>query len=79
MTVDPDPIAHDEAARVRAEVDADLELLLGDLATWVDVDTPGGDVEALDGMARLLANVCERYGLAPDHPLVSLALASITA
>src|SRR5205807_10472449 len=57
-------IAVDEATRVRGEVDA--ELLLADLATWVDVDTPGGDVEALDGLARLLAAVCERYGLDPE-------------
>jgi len=60
------PIALDEAARVRAEVDARLDLLLSDLAAWVDVDTPGGDVEALDGVARLLASACERYGLGPE-------------
>ena len=60
------PIALEEAARVRAEVDARLDLLLSDLAAWVDVDTPGGDVEALDGVARLLAGVCERYGLDPE-------------
>ena len=60
------PIALEEAARVRAEVDARLDLLLSDLAAWVDVDTPGGDVEALDGVARLLASACERYGLGPE-------------
>ena len=60
------PIALEESARVRAEVDAGLDLLLSDLAAWVDVDTPGGDVEALDGVARLLAGVCERYGLDPE-------------
>ncbi len=59
-------IALAEAERVRAGVDADLELLLRDLATWVDVDTPGGDVEALDGLARLLAGVLSRYGLEPE-------------
>ena len=53
----------DEAVRVRALVEEELDLLLADLATWVDVDTPGGDIEALDGMARLLAGTCERYGL----------------
>ena len=48
----------------RAE--AELDLLLADLATWVDVDTPGGDFEALDGLARVLALEAERYGLDPE-------------
>ena len=56
----------EEAARVRALVEAELDLLLGDLAAWVDLDTPGGDVEALDDLARLLAACCERYGLEPE-------------
>jgi glutamate carboxypeptidase len=60
------PIALAEAARVRASVDAELELLLADLATWVDVDTPGGDLDALDGLAQLLGGVSERYGLEPE-------------
>jgi glutamate carboxypeptidase len=55
-----------EAARVCAQVDSELDLLLADLATWVDVDTPGGDSAALDGLARLLAGTCERYGLEPE-------------
>jgi glutamate carboxypeptidase len=59
-------IAVEEATRVRSEIDAQLELLLADLATWVDVDTPGRDVEALDGLTRLIAAVCERYGLEPE-------------
>jgi glutamate carboxypeptidase len=66
MSADPTPIALAEATRVRADVERGLEPLLTDLATWVDVDTPGGDVEALDDMARLLAAVCERYGLEPE-------------
>lgn len=45
---------------------AELDLLLADLATWVDVDTPGGDLEALDGLARVLALEAERYGLEPE-------------
>jgi glutamate carboxypeptidase len=66
MVAELTPIAAAEAARVRAEVEDGLDLLLADLATWVDVDTPGGNREALDGMARLLAGVCERYGLEPE-------------
>jgi glutamate carboxypeptidase len=59
----------EEAARVRELVAAELDLLLADLATWVDIDTPGGDLDALDGTARLLAGTCERYGLEPElHP-----------
>jgi glutamate carboxypeptidase len=55
-----------EAARVRDGVAAELDLLLADLATWVDVDTPNGDLDALDGLARLLAHVLERYGLTAE-------------
>jgi glutamate carboxypeptidase len=57
---------HEEAARVRTSVEEELDVLLSDVAAWVDADTPGGDVEALDGMARLLASTCERYGLEPE-------------
>lgn len=59
-------IASAEAARVRDRAAAELDLLLGDLATWVDVDAPGGDRRALDGLARVLALVSERYGLEPE-------------
>jgi glutamate carboxypeptidase len=58
--------AIDEAARVHKRAQAELDLLLADLATWVDVDTPGGDLEALDGLARVLALEAERYGLEPE-------------
>jgi glutamate carboxypeptidase len=57
-----------EASRVRDGVAADLDLLLTDLATWVDIDTPNGDLGAVDGLARLLAHVLDRYGL--DSELV---------
>ena len=66
MTSGSNPIASAEAARVHARVADELELLIADLATWVDVDTPGGDVRALDDLARMLAGTCERYGLEPD-------------
>ena len=64
--MDSYPIALDMAARVRAAVADELDLLLEDLATWVDVDTPGGNIGALDGLAHVLAHVCERYGLEPE-------------
>jgi glutamate carboxypeptidase len=59
-------IAASEAVRVHERARAELDLLLADLATWVDVDTPGGDFEALDGLARVLALEAERYGLDPE-------------
>jgi glutamate carboxypeptidase len=58
--------AASEAARVEERARAELDLLLADLATWVDVDTPGGDFEALNGLARVLALEAERYGLDPE-------------
>ena len=64
--MDVTAIASAEAARVRERACAELDLLLADLATWVDVDTPGGDLEALDGLARVLALEAERYGLEPE-------------
>jgi glutamate carboxypeptidase len=58
--------ASSEAERVHERAEAELDLLLADLATWVDVDTPGGDLEALDGLARVLALEAECYGLDPE-------------
>ena len=58
--------AFEEAARVHASAGAELDLLLGDLATWVNLDTPGGDLPALDGLARLVADACARHGLEPE-------------
>lgn len=55
-----------EARRVHERAGAELDLLLADLATWVDVDTPGGDLDALDGLGRVLALEAERYGLEPE-------------
>ena len=63
MSVELTSIALAEATRVRARGRrAELDLLLADLATWVDVDTPGGDHEALDGLARVLALVPSATG-----------------
>src|SRR5262249_49867784 len=55
-----------EAARVRDGVGARLEQLLEDLAAWVAVDTPGGDIAALDGLAVTLAETASRFGLEPE-------------
>ena len=55
-----------EAVRVRDGVGARLEQLLEDLAAWVAVDTPGGDIAALDGLAVTLAETASRFGLEPE-------------
>jgi len=52
-----------EAQRVRDGVAAELGLLLEDLAAWVDTDTPGGDVSAVDRLAARMAHTLEGYGL----------------
>ncbi|MGL6278360.1 MAG: M20/M25/M40 family metallo-hydrolase, partial [Gaiella sp.] len=54
---------HAEAARVRAGADADLEVLLADLETWVNTDSPGGDGSAVDRMAALIAHRLDLFGL----------------
>ena len=56
-------IALEEARRVRAGAAAGLDLLLGDLAAWVDTDTPAGDVSAVDRLAAQMAHTLEGYGL----------------
>jgi glutamate carboxypeptidase len=60
------PVALDEARRVAAAAEAELQLLLADLQQWVDQDTPGGDRELLDALARTLAETLERYGLGSE-------------
>jgi glutamate carboxypeptidase len=57
------PVALEEARRVAATAGNDLNLLLTDLRKWVDQDTPGGEPELLDSLARTLAQTLERYGL----------------
>ena len=56
-------IALEEARRVADGVEAELELLLGDLESWVNVDTPGGAVESLDRLAAMMAHRFQGYGL----------------
>jgi glutamate carboxypeptidase len=55
--------AHDEAQRVRAAADVELELLLDDLQAWVDTDSPGGDVSAVDRLAAAIGHRLDGFGL----------------
>jgi glutamate carboxypeptidase len=60
------PPAVEEAQRVTACLRDDLGLLLTDLETWVNLDTPSGAVEELDQLAATLAHTVEGYGLHPE-------------
>jgi glutamate carboxypeptidase len=59
-------LALEEAKRVAAGVEAELDLLLADLETWVNVDTPGGAIEPLDRLAATMAHTFEGYGMHPE-------------
>jgi glutamate carboxypeptidase len=54
------------ARKVAEAAGRDLELILSDLATWVDTDSPGGDVSAVDRMAAIIAHRLEQFGLHPE-------------
>jgi glutamate carboxypeptidase len=58
--------ALEEARRVAAIVEDDLDLLLGDLEAWVNVDTPATAIEELDQLVAVMANTAESYGLHPQ-------------
>lgn len=45
---------------------ADLDLILGDLESWVNIDTPGGELGALDAFAHQLGAHLEAGGLAVE-------------
>lgn len=55
-----------EARRVQATAERELEAILADLEAWVNTDTPGGDVSAVDRFAAELAQTVEAYGLHPE-------------
>lgn len=57
------PLAVEEARRVGAWAERDLDAVLGDLEAWVNLDTPSDDVVALDAFAEDLAATLEDYGL----------------
>jgi len=60
------PTALNEARRVCASAEAELDLLLADLEAWVNVDTPGDDASALDRLGAMIAHRLEEYGLHPE-------------
>ncbi len=55
--------ALEEARRVALAAGDDLEVLLDDLRTWVDLDTPGASPELLDAFARTFAARLEQFGM----------------
>jgi glutamate carboxypeptidase len=54
------------ALAVRDAAADGLDVLLADLARWVDRDTPSLDLEAVDGFARELAGELQAYGYEPE-------------
>jgi glutamate carboxypeptidase len=57
------PLAREEARRVRDAAAGALDELLTDLETWVNIDTPGGDVSAVDRLAATIAHRLDEFGL----------------
>jgi glutamate carboxypeptidase len=55
-------LAIDEATRVFEGVTAELDLLLADLESWVNIDTPGAGGESLDRLAAVMAHTLQDYG-----------------
>ncbi len=54
------------ARRVHAGATAELDAVVADIESWVNTDTPGGDVNALDRFAAELAHTVESYGMHPE-------------
>jgi glutamate carboxypeptidase len=54
------------AAAVRDRARSDLDLLLADLADWVSVDSPSGDVAAVDSLSAEIGARLTRYGATPE-------------
>lgn len=55
-----------EARRVTAIAHRDQPHLLSDLERWVNTDSPGGDVSAVDRVAADIAHTLDTYGLHPE-------------
>lgn len=54
------------ATRVREAAARDLDRILADIEAWVNVDSPGGDISAVDRLAAQMAHTLEEYGLHPE-------------
>jgi glutamate carboxypeptidase len=54
------------ALGVAEDAGRDLGQMLSDLAEWVNLDSPGGDVSAVDRMAAIIAHRLEEFGLHPE-------------
>jgi glutamate carboxypeptidase len=61
-----EPAVLDEARRVHSAAEGELDVILADLASWVNADTPGGDLGALDAFAHRLGAVLDASGLAVE-------------
>lgn len=61
-----DEFARAEARRVAGATGASLDRIFTDLERWVNLDTPGGDISALDRCAADMAHTLESYGLHPE-------------
>ncbi len=59
-------IARAEARRVAEAVESELDLLLQDLETWVNIDSPTNEISALDRLAAVIGHRLEEYGLHPE-------------
>ena len=59
-------LAIQEARRAYDSATDELEAVLADLESWVNLDTPSDEVAALDAFAELLAGTLEGYGLRPE-------------
>lgn len=59
-------LALGEARRVSELATIDEPTLLTELGRWVNLDTPGGDVSAVDRFAAEMAHTLEAYGLHPE-------------
>lgn len=54
------------AGAVRDAATTDLGVILRDLETWVALDSPSGDIDALNGLAGVLASSLTAYGWETD-------------
>lgn len=58
------PPAIEEARRAFGSAARELDAVITDLESWVNLDTPSEDAATLDAFAEVLAETLERYGMA---------------